>query len=231
MKIKKGERGFTLIELMVVVAVVGILSSVSLPLFKQYQAKARSAEGKLILSMIFKTQQSWYAQYDIYTDCLSEMGITKPNSHFYSYGFAAASAITENASVSMGAPTSCIGADVFFEGTKAIGQSTAPAQGMVLTNDPALIVSDDGQSYQATAVAFIGNTTMSWHLTNPLFSQVHASTPGASSSTGVPYGTEAPPVAIYDQDVSVGTVSQNGIETFNNKQWTPALSSDEWTQI
>ena len=48
-----GSQGFTLIELMIVVAIIGILAAVAIPNFMRYQAKSRQAEAKVVLGDLF----------------------------------------------------------------------------------------------------------------------------------------------------------------------------------
>jgi type IV pilus assembly protein PilA len=51
---KNNQQGFTLIELMIVVAIIGILSSIAIPAYERYTIRAQIAEG-LNLSAPFKT--------------------------------------------------------------------------------------------------------------------------------------------------------------------------------
>src|SRR6218665_3340419 len=47
LSLRTGQQGFTLIELMIVVAVIGILASVALPTYQDYTKRARVSEGIL----------------------------------------------------------------------------------------------------------------------------------------------------------------------------------------
>ncbi len=78
-KALKRQDGFTLVELMVVVAIIGLLSAVAIPNFKKYQAKSKTSEAKLQLSAAYTAQQSFYSDFNIYHHCLGFMGYNPKN--------------------------------------------------------------------------------------------------------------------------------------------------------
>lgn len=78
-KALKRQDGFTLVELMVVVAIIGLLSAVAIPNFKKYQAKSKTSEAKLQLSAAYTAEQSFYSDFNIYHHCLNFMGYNPSN--------------------------------------------------------------------------------------------------------------------------------------------------------
>jgi len=85
----KTNEGFTLVELMVVVAIIGILSAVAIPNFKRYQAKTKTSEAKLQLSAVYQSLISLQSDYDAFATCLEDAGYAPSLSgNYYAIGFA-----------------------------------------------------------------------------------------------------------------------------------------------
>ena len=66
MKKNNQRKGFTLIELMIVVAIIGILAAIAIPNFIRYQLRSKTTEAKVVMGGIKTSQESFRAEYDNY---------------------------------------------------------------------------------------------------------------------------------------------------------------------
>jgi len=73
----KGQKGFTLIELMIVVAIIGILAAIAIPNFLTYQMKSRQSEAKTNLQAIKTSEVSFQAERGCYIG-LTPFGVVVP---------------------------------------------------------------------------------------------------------------------------------------------------------
>lgn len=88
---KKVKIGFTLIELMVVVAIIALLSMLSIPSLMKFLAKAKRAEAYVNLNALAMAEKAYFADHGKYTTNLtgSDSLGWKPEGNFnYTYGFA-----------------------------------------------------------------------------------------------------------------------------------------------
>lgn len=81
--------GFSLVELMVVVAIIGILASLAIPQVTKFQAKARQSEAKSMLSTIYSSEKAFFAEYSAYHSAFAAIGFSPEGSLRYNVGFTA----------------------------------------------------------------------------------------------------------------------------------------------
>jgi len=69
-------KGFTIIELLVVVLIIGVIASISLPVFLNAVEKSRTSEPLQTLSAIAKAEQRYKLQDNVYSDQIDSLDIT-----------------------------------------------------------------------------------------------------------------------------------------------------------
>ena len=89
------QKGFTLIELMIVVAIIGILSAIAIPNFARYQSKSRQSEAKIALASIYGGEKAFYAEYSAYIGSHDAVGyVPEGFKRYYAIGWLAVNSAT-----------------------------------------------------------------------------------------------------------------------------------------
>lgn len=85
--------GFSLIELMVVIAIMAFLAMIAVPNFNRFLAKAKRAEAYVNLSSLCAAEKAYWAEHGTYSDTLygnGGIGWKPEGNTYYTYGFAGA---------------------------------------------------------------------------------------------------------------------------------------------
>lgn len=94
-------RGFTLIELMIAVAVIAILAVIALPSYQRYVLEARRVDGQNALQRIQLAQEKWRTNHNSFAASLTDLGLgnTSDEGH-YTLSIVSASATAYTATAS-----------------------------------------------------------------------------------------------------------------------------------
>ncbi len=100
-RINHNQKGFTLIELMIVVVIIGILAALAIPRFMQATTKSKQSEAKQLLKQVYTMQRAYRQEFDTYAcngitadadnpNTFATIGVEIQSSARYSYVMTAA---------------------------------------------------------------------------------------------------------------------------------------------
>ncbi len=96
--IKKAKQyGFTLVELLIVVAIIGVLSTIGIPSFRRMVQKSKKSEAKVNLGGLYTAEQAFFSEYGAFGNNITKIGFTvdgNPANLMYRVGFFSAANCT-----------------------------------------------------------------------------------------------------------------------------------------
>lgn len=177
--------GFSLVELMVVVAIIGILATIAVPNFQRFQAKAKQSNAKVELSGIYTAEKAFFTEYQTYHGNLPGIGFlpdgydSSGNSVGNSVRYYASAAGTPIAAGSAGGWPAALPTPAAFAGFGASGTvcnvAASVTLGSATVSQDAFTASAAGcpKSANQCGTVAAGGTCDLWHINeNKLLSNV-----------------------------------------------------------
>lgn len=85
----RNSKGFSLVELMVVVAIIGILAAIAVPNFQRFTAKAKQSEAKSNLSAVYSAERAFFSEWQMFQGGFGDIGYLPSGMLRYTHGFSA----------------------------------------------------------------------------------------------------------------------------------------------
>jgi type IV pilus assembly protein PilA len=129
------KKGFTLVELMLVVGIIAILAAIAIPNFTRFQARSKQSEVKTNMKALWVGEQSYYAERDRYTNETGQVAFAPERGNRYRYDLgdsvagAQANALADNcatpqvrtaATVTLSGVECGIASDIYRYGTNIV---------------------------------------------------------------------------------------------------------------
>lgn len=87
---KPNQKGFTLVELAIVIVIIGVLASFGVPRFRDAVERSKAGESMNFLSTVRASQERYHAIFATYANDLANLDVAFPSPKYFSVGLIAA---------------------------------------------------------------------------------------------------------------------------------------------
>lgn len=171
------KKGFTLVELMIVVAIIGILAAIAIPNFIKFQARSKQSEPKANLKALFTAQRAYFSEKDTFASTVGDIGFNpeRGNRYFVATG---CNTLTSRTAAQESATTADCGFAVdVFKGYAPITSASiagvnptaaTAGAGTCSLADVGCVVTGNGGAFAGVAAGNIDNDTVidTWHVSS-----------------------------------------------------------------
>jgi len=88
------KRGFTLLELIIVIIIIGVLATLGFTQYTKVMEKGRAAEARVILGTLRTGERAYNLEYGVFSGTIADLGVDAPavcaTTHYFSYACALA---------------------------------------------------------------------------------------------------------------------------------------------
>lgn len=153
----RNQQGFSLIELMIVVAIIGILAAIAVPNFNRFQAKTRQSEAKALLSGIYSKMITFRAEFGAFHGDFAVIGFEPNGALVFNTGIAAGGPPLAQLNYTGVTPSGIVDTNAFC----AANTDKCTSVGYAAVAPPALAGAvTNAQDFIAVAIGNIDNDTL-----------------------------------------------------------------------
>ncbi|MGH1467698.1 MAG: type IV pilin protein [Bdellovibrionales bacterium] len=87
LKLVRNQKGFSLIEIVIVMMIIGVLAGVGVPQYTKMKKKAQQSEVKALLSVMYSAQSTFYGEWTQYYGDFNAVGFQVNGDLSYHFGF------------------------------------------------------------------------------------------------------------------------------------------------